>query len=273
MTDTGRKMLFFDIDGTLITNDEEKRFPESAKWAIQKAREAGHLVFINSGRVLINIEESIREVGFDGLVCGCGTYILSEGKELLHHKIPKERCLEIAKKARACSMQAIFEHTELTAVDSMVEAKSNREILDYFRAMGKRLLEDIEDPEFVFDKFTTWYESDNPYVEEFKQYLEQEFTCIKREGNFIEVVPKGFSKATGIEFLQNYYKIPLENVYVFGDSNNDLDMIRYAKNSIAMGVCTPEVLEAASYHTETVEADGVYLAMKHFHIIGDNYEG
>ena len=39
-----RKILFFDIDGTLITDDGKRYFPDSAKEAIQKARENGHLV-------------------------------------------------------------------------------------------------------------------------------------------------------------------------------------------------------------------------------------
>ena len=38
------------------------------------------------------------------------------------------------------------------------------------------------------------------------------------------------------------YDIPLERIYAFGDSNNDLDMLRYVQNSIAMGVCTEEWL-------------------------------
>ena len=36
-----RKILFFDIDGTLITDDGKRYFPDSAKEAIQKARENG----------------------------------------------------------------------------------------------------------------------------------------------------------------------------------------------------------------------------------------
>lgn len=72
-------MLFFDIDGTLITTDGKRTFPESAKRALREARERGHLVYINTGRVMENVDDFIREVGFDGYVCGCGTYIVSEG--------------------------------------------------------------------------------------------------------------------------------------------------------------------------------------------------
>ena len=94
-----------------------------------------------------------------------------------------------------------------------------------------------------------------------------DFTFIEREGSFWEAVPKGFSKATGIKYLLDYYKIPIENAYVFGDSNNDLEMLQYVPNSIAMGVCSPEVKAIASYRTARVEEDGIRKAMEHFGII------
>ena len=44
-----RKALFFDIDGTLLS-EVTKTVPESAKKALSLARSLGHLVFINTGR-------------------------------------------------------------------------------------------------------------------------------------------------------------------------------------------------------------------------------
>ena len=52
-----RCMLFFDIDGTLITTDGKRTFPESAKRALREARERGHLVYINTGRVMENVDD------------------------------------------------------------------------------------------------------------------------------------------------------------------------------------------------------------------------
>ena len=63
-----RCMLFFDIDGTLITTDGRRTFPESAKRALREARKRGHLVYINTGRVMANVDDFIREVGFDGYI-------------------------------------------------------------------------------------------------------------------------------------------------------------------------------------------------------------
>lgn len=267
MANKNTKMLFFDIDGTLITDDGERIFPESAKKAIGLAREKGHMAFINTGRVLVNVEDFIRSPGFDGYVCGCGTYIYCNGEELFHHTLSKEKCREIALKCRDYGMMAIFEYVSHTAYDREIKGDCHREILDYFRAMKRKLVDDIESPEFVFDKFTAWYEKDNPCVQEFKNYISADFECIQREGNFLEMVPRGFSKATGIKYLMERYDISPENVFAFGDSNNDLEMLKYVPNSIAMGKCTPEVEAASSYKTDTVLEDGIYNAMKYFGVI------
>ena len=48
-----QKIVFFDIDGTLITEDGNQTLPESTVYAIQELRRRGHLAFINSGRTLL----------------------------------------------------------------------------------------------------------------------------------------------------------------------------------------------------------------------------
>ena len=47
----GRKALFFDIDGTLVS-EITGVMPESAERAIARTRKAGNLVFINTGRTM-----------------------------------------------------------------------------------------------------------------------------------------------------------------------------------------------------------------------------
>ena len=94
MENKDRKLVFFDIDGTLIDGPTHQ-IPQSAVEAIRKLRENGHLAFINTGRTLVSIEPRIREIGFDGLVCGCGTHIYYEGETLFSHSILHEKCTEI----------------------------------------------------------------------------------------------------------------------------------------------------------------------------------
>ncbi|MCR5149518.1 MAG: HAD-IIB family hydrolase [Eubacterium sp.] len=259
--------LFFDIDGTLV--NEEKIFPQSARDAIRLTREKGSIVFINTGRVKCNIEPSILEAGFDGLICGCGSNIVllgEEEKELLHKRVSKERCYEIALKCREYGMRSLYEYKDYTCIDKENISSQADRIVGYFKSNGYRFIDDIDDPDFLFDKFAGWYYDDSD-VEGFKEFISEDFTYIDREGNFFEVEPKGFSKATGIKFILDYFNIPLHNAYVFGDGNNDLEMLRLVPNSIVPKGGSELALEAASYVTDDVMEDGIYKAMKHFGLI------
>ena len=62
-------IIFFDIDGTLITEDARMIIPESTRYAIAETRKKGNLTFINSGRTAFNISPKVRALGFDGCIC------------------------------------------------------------------------------------------------------------------------------------------------------------------------------------------------------------
>ena len=46
--------------------------------------------------------------------------------------------------------------------------------------------------------------------------------CLKKWEYTRELVPKGHSKGSGIDFLVDYLNIEKENTFAFGDSNNDI---------------------------------------------------
>lgn len=257
-----RKILFFDIDGTLITEDGKRYFPESAKEALSLARSRGHLVFINTGRVYCNITDEIKKAGFDGYVCGCGTSIIYDGKELFHNEIGRDTCRDIALACRRYGMYGMYEHRDKVYVDG--ENMDNallQEMTRYFRANGIYVGEDVDSDDFEFDKFCCWYEGENPELPEFIEYVSREFDYIDREGNFCEIVPKGYSKATGIRYLLDYFGIPLENAYAFGDGNNDAPMLLYCPNSIIMKKGPEELKRKVMMVTDDADEDGIYKAM------------
>ena len=59
----------------------------------------------------------------------------------------------------------------------------------------------------------------------------------------------------------------MENCFAVGDSENDLDMLKVVKNSIAMGNAKEEILPYCSYVTKGIEEDGIHYALKHYGII------
>lgn len=260
-------MLFFDIDGTLVTEDERKYLPPSAKEAISLARENGHLTFINTGRVLINIGSYIRDIGFDGYVCGCGTYIHYNDKPLYHNLLSKELCHKTALFARECKMNALFESAEKNGIDPLLaDYPELVRLQKRFETSGRLINDYVGDKNFSFDKFTGWYD-ETCDLERFKQGIAKDFDYIHRGQGFCEIIPKGHSKASGIDYLCKHFRIPLERCYAFGDSTNDLSMLCHVPNSIGMANGMQEVLDVVSYVTDSVEDDGLYNAMKHFKLI------
>ena len=58
-----------------------------------------------------------------------------------------------------------------------------------------------------------------------------------------------------------------EEVMVFGDGENDVDMFSSVKYSIAMGNAEDYVKESASYVTETNNEDGLVAALEKYRVI------
>ena len=260
-------LLFFDIDGTLITLDKKHEMPESTKRALYKAKEKGHKIFINTGRVKTAIDSHLLEFGFDGLVCGCGSYIEYEGKEIFHHTLTKEQCATYAQWLKECKFHTMFEGRDRLFIDGAHGPGSFLEyIYEYFSENSQYPIEEIDHPAFIFDKFTTckFEESDG---ELFQKYFEKDFNLIPHTSNIIEAVPFGLSKATGIQYVMDYLKVPLENCYAFGDSVNDMEMLSFVKHSIGMGNAMQPVLDIVDYVTTSVLEDGIENALKHYELI------
>lgn len=83
----------------------------------------------------------------------------------------------------------------------------------------------------------------------------------------MEIVPKGFNKAAGIQEICRILGVAHENTYSFGDSTNDLDMLKYTAHSAAMGDGMQQAKDAAEYVTSPLWEDGIYQACKYYDLI------
>lgn len=92
-------------------------------------------------------------------------------------------------------------------------------------------------------------------------------SAFKSADMLVEFVPKGGTKGEALEALANRLQIDRDDVYAFGDEENDLTMIEYAGHGIAMKNAKQRILDAASEITESNENDGVVKALKKHGII------
>lgn len=259
-------VIFFDIDGTIVTEDERCLIPESTRIAIRKTREKGNFTFINTGRTAFNISPKVKELGFDGFLCGCGTYIEYNGKPLFHHTPEQSLCRDIARLMRECHVTPVYEHSDGYFFDD--KAVWN-EGLDYFMNVfvdtGIDVSRRADDTDFIFDKFVVWSNPDSD-MKMFNKEVSRYFSIIDRGNGFYENVPLGYSKATAIQMILEKLGIPSENAYAIGDSMNDLPMLEAVPNSIAMGGAE-KLYSSVSYVTSGIEENGIYNALEHFNLL------
>lgn len=261
-----KKAIFFDIDGTITTGTNSVIIPESTREAIARARENGCYTFINTGRTEFNVNKKVRSLGFDGLICGCGTYIEMNGEVILRNRLSEELCRSTAEMIRKTGVTPVYEYTDGYFFDR--HTPENDELKWFLRTFveeGISVDGQVDDEDFTFDKFIVW-ENDGCDMELFRREAGKNFEIINRGGGLYENVPLGFSKATAIKIVLDRLGIPLENAYAIGDSMNDLPMLRAVPNSIAMGGAE-EIYSYVSYITTSVENDGIYNALEHFGLI------
>lgn len=259
-------IIFFDIDGTLVTEDERAIIPDSTREAIIRTREKGNLTFINSGRTAFNISSRVKELGFDGYICGCGTYIEYDNEVILSRTIDSKKCRDIAKLLRECNVTPVYEHSRGYFFDDKAPMTDGlKYFMEVFVDTGIDVSGRVEDDNFGFDKFVIWVNTESD-MKKFRNEIGKDFSIIDRGDGFYENVPLGFSKATGIQHILKKLNIPINEAYAIGDSMNDLPMLKAVPNSIAMGgaeVIYPYV----SYITTTIEDNGIKNALAHFELI------
>ena len=261
------KMLFFDIDGTLIT-EEDGKMTDSTREALHLAHKRGHLLFINTGRTKKSLPKELLNMGFDGYICGCGTHIFLRGEELLAARLSNSLCKEVAKEVRSHHVPVFYEASDAIYMDGeMPELEKWEEVArSTFQIEGRDIEEVLASDSLVYDKLLIILK-EKETRQALLEYLSRHFVCIDRLHHMYEVVQKDYSKATGIQFICDYLGGKKENCYVFGDSENDRAMLEAVPNSVAMGNAEQAVKDICSYVTTPIREDGIYRAMKHFDLI------
>lgn len=207
------------------------------------------------------------DIGFDGFICACGSYILLNRDVLFYKKLEPSLCADTVELVRKCRMNAKYESMDGVYFDIPYPTNDNlSDELGLMQSHGFDTDRSLGSPGFTFDKFNVWIREDCDLTL-FEETAAANFDFIYREHQMIEVVPKGLSKATGMDIVLNHFGADKTDTFAFGDGYNDLPMLLYAQTSILMGNGERDLDDQVSFVTKDISDDGVEFALKHFELI------
>ena len=82
--------------------------------------------------------------------------------------------------------------------------------------------------------------------------------------NYFEIMPEGAAKGAALGELCTYMGIPIENTVAIGDYFNDIELMRAAGHSVAMGNAPAHIRAAADACTADHTENGVARAIERY---------
>ena len=247
-----QKAIFLDIDGTLITADDGP-FEEDIR-EIEAAKNRGHMIFFSTGRSYAFVPRILKEAFWvDGFVCGAGAHVLAADKNrqfiTLHHKWIAPELLPVIcelylRIGKWCTFEGETEVYEIIRNRGFLRIQNNDDFINRY-------------PGAIITKITT-----EGYMSEEERAVLQDYFYLYPQDEYSEGILKGESKSKGMQIILDSIGISRENTIAIGDSENDLDIIRFANIGVAMGNACSKLKEAASAVTLECGRGGVARALQ-----------
>ncbi len=251
-----QKIVFFDIDHT-IYDPIKKEIPQSTQTAIKKlSRREDVFVAVATGRALymLSIIDSIKPY--------IDIYITINGQMITY----RDMCLHDAPLDQNTidEVKKVFNKHKLIygCIGSRNQAvnRLNKAAIDEFHYASMPL--PAVDPNFEKKHavYQMWAFCNRGTFDKVSLDLPN-YQIVPWLSDGFDVVLKDHSKRDGIIKVLEYFKIPLQNAYAFGDGSNDVEMLQYIPNSFAMGNAKTHVKQAAKTTTDRFDEDGILNAL------------
>ncbi|GBU10528.1 flavin mononucleotide phosphatase [Erysipelotrichaceae bacterium] len=250
------KLVFFDIDDTLIVKDTQY-MPASVSLAIAKLKANGVKIGIASGRTRFGVVPRVEALDPEIYVTTNGQYVVTNKGELIYENpIPQEVVREFVNWCDTVDVDYGFAGSEKCVVSKWSDVV--RDAIDV--VYGKI---DIE-PDFYMrhEVYQMWTFSEKRNEDQLPTQLAAVLNIVRWHKNSCDFFPINGSKAKGIQKVLDQLNLSPENIIVFGDGLNDIEMFKHAGFTVAMGNAHPDLLQYADFVTTDIDKDGIKNALE-----------
>lgn len=256
------KAIMCDIDGTLLTT-QGTISPLTAE-AIQKSREKGILFGISTGRAITNVKKLLPQWGISGMV---DAIVGSGGAEIYDYE---QDHFEENYPLPGHVIQEIIDHYKDMDVNFVIHGDG------YLYAPKEdaniRNLSAADQIPYKVIDFDEYLKTSHPKVmitcdpalmdaviERGKSFHSKDFRSASLQTTKLlyEYMDPRITKTYGLKKIMSLHGFSMEELCVFGDADNDYDMVLNAGVGVAMANGSEKTKKAADYITDDNDHDGI----------------
>jgi Cof subfamily protein (haloacid dehalogenase superfamily) len=256
------KAIFFDIDGTLITN--EKVISKNVISEIHRVRDLYKIpMFYISARMPKAIHTVADNLKLNEIIIAYTGALILDNKSTIRESFIAEA---VSSKIVQEAVNAEIEYIGLYSYDNWYVNSDNYwtqreiratkvqpEILAVEKVAGSKIqkimLRDV--PEKI-----------SVIVEKLRSFAG--VNVFKTQANALEIFDNSCSKAVSVKYMARQLHIPLENIMAFGDSEGDKEMLQSVGFGIAMGNADESIKKIAFEVTLSNDEDGIAHTLKKY---------
>lgn len=275
---SSQRIVFLDVDGTIT--DPVGHIAGSTIEAVRTARSRGHRVFLSTGRARSQIAETVRGIGFDGVVCTGGAFVEVDGTLLIQRTMPSG----LGERLRDYFHAVRLPHVLQTADGAFADPEAVRRVASGISAgraasaVGQvsehratepsiRTLDDAPADVWGRAAKALFIGEDPDAYARVVADIGADFHIVTGTIPYLgtssgEVSGPGVNKGTTIQMLLPMLGFVREQSIAIGDSPNDIEMLEAAGVGIAMGGAEASVVAAADEETTGVLDDGIWNAFE-----------
>jgi len=259
------KIVFSDIDGTLLTSQHQ--VTDQSKVMVKKLAGYNIPFVLVSARMPAAIYPITEELGGKmPIISYSGALVLdNEGKTLASTRmeaVPTGRLLaDLAE--RFPQITANFYTDNQWYVKDTADPRVKREMAITSAAAVRGDFQQLLAQGICPHKILLMAEPEDSVAAE--QYFRENypaFQVVRSSPILLEIMSGCVSKAGGIAVLLKHYGLRVEDALSFGDSYNDIPMLEYTGQSVAMGNAPESVKQAAKAVTLTSDEDGISVYLQ-----------
>jgi len=256
------KIVSTDFDDTLL-RDDNTISPYTRK-VIERYIAAGGVFIINTGRMVASVIKRAEDLNLKGTIIGyqgAMIYDLDKEKTIYHNPIDYQTAYKLIKKLELLGLNLHI------YIDDVLYYKKTSEFSKVYENIsnvkGIELNEDLSGYVLKNKSGITkvLFHAEPDVVKKLLKETEEEFKetiyCCSSKPYFYEALKYGSNKGIACKFVADSLGIDMKEVIAFGDSQNDIPMLKMAGLSFAVENALPEAKAAAGFVCESNNDDGV----------------